>query len=132
MKGFTKVEVSKANKAIDDFLYILKKGKQFVNVGALRFHDRYYVAGGWYTKWRYKGYSEKAFLLAKRGGLFVDYAEMLQFVLDEDELEAVNFYCNNSPYAIEGLKSLCELSLDGTILVDQDMAKFINQFGEKE
>jgi hypothetical protein len=132
LKGFVHVSEYAAQSAIEGFAKKLVDGRALRDNAVQRYYIKYYEAGSWYTKWRYKGITPMEFARkhSPSGAFWGTWADILHTVLNDDEFDLLNWWSWIDKDRTDGLKALINTSQDGKILVDQDMAQFINKYGE--
>lgn len=137
MKGFVYVSEYDAQSAIDGFIKKLSDGKALRDEGVRRYYEKNYTLAiknkrFSYTRWRYKSLTPIEFARkhSPYNVLWCTWADILQKVINKDEQDLLDWWSYRTKEDINGLKALISTSIDGKILVDQDMAKFIKYYGD--
>lgn len=136
MKGFVYVSEYDAQSAIDGFAKKLSDGRALRDEGIRRYHEKNYTLATKnkrfsYTRWKYKDLTPMQFAKkhSPNGAFWGTWADILHTVLTEEELDLLYWWSYIDKDKTNGLKALLSTSVDGKILVDQDMAQFINNYG---
>lgn len=128
MKGYVKVTLEQMQEAIDGFIKRYNKGKELVDQGVVRYHERFYTEeGNWYTKWRFKNLSPKEFT-RKDIEMWGYWSDVLYKVMSKGDIEIINFWNTHHLSALDGPKAMVSESCDGFVLVDSEMAKAIQTY----
>lgn len=137
MKGYVYVSEYDAQSAIEGFTKKLSDGRKLRDEGIRRYHQKNYTLATMnkrfsYTRWKYKDLTPMQFakMHSPSGAFWGTWADILQSVLTEVEWDLLHWWSWIDKDKANGLKSLLATSVDGKILVDQDMAQFINKYGD--
>lgn len=137
MKGFTTVSTSSVQSAIEGFANKLVDGRAIRDEGIRRYYEINYTLASKnkrfsYTRWKYKSSTPMEFARkhSPSGAFWGTWADILHTVLNDDEFDLLNWWSWIDKDRTDGLKALINTSQDGKILVDQDMAQFINKYGD--
>lgn len=129
MKGYTTITVHEARSALAVNAERVEQAKALRSDGIKRYYKKFYTEGaGWYTRWRYKNYNDRAFCHAHMGA-FDRWADLLHVVLTREETDLVDWldWGAGSMYASK-LESLVGASSSGTIIIDDQLCKFVSKY----
>ena len=126
MKGFVKVGLPRALKARDNYRGWLDTTETLIDDLIDKYYAQEYPKTFFFMRWLRRKETPKQFL-AGNLGFFCSYDEELYKVATEEECREVRKWCyrhDTSPQSA-AVRKLCSVSQDGFILVDQDVAGFI-------
>jgi hypothetical protein len=129
MKGYTRVGVEKAMSARSAYLKWEQDTKKLVEQKIVEYRDQEYPKLWVVSRWLRKNQTPKQFLLDDLK-MFDDYSDKLYKVCTGEECSQIYKWCwCSSTNAISAtIRKLCNASSDGWILVDQDIAGFIEEY----
>lgn len=129
MKGYTTITVNEARSALAVNAEGVEQAKALRSDGIKRYYKKFYTEeAGWYTRWRYKNYSDLDFCRAHMGA-FDQWADLLHVVLTREETDLVDWldWGAGSMYASK-LESLVGASSSGTIIIDDQLCEFVSKY----
>lgn len=127
MKGYVNVPRQDLLSAIIGFQMKKDSGAEIRGEAIARFYEKNYVNGSWFTRWRYKDKTPYQFAIANIG-MYESFDDLFYEVLDEKELDLLTWYCYIDNRRADPLIALYKAGYEDDVLVDQDMAKFINHY----
>lgn len=129
MKGYTTITVAEAQSALDVNAERKEKAQQLRSDGIARYYKKFYTdEAGWYTRWRHKNSSDIEFCHSRMGA-FDRWSDLLYVVLTREETDLVDWLDWGAGYIYaEKLKSLVGASSSGSIMIDDELCKFVNKY----
>jgi hypothetical protein len=126
MKGFVKVDKSDLLSAIIGFELRLEDGKKIRDKGIKDFYGLNYNTSGALYKWLHRNTSPHEFAINHMD--FCDnWSDVLHSVLSAEEIEELEWWCWTHKDKADPVKALYKAAMEDGVLVDQDMANFINK-----
>lgn len=128
MKGYAKVEVVRAMQARDNYIKFMDKMDKVFPEYVQRYYDQEFPKLSAIGKWLRRNKTPAQFLSEMLG--WNAYSDQLYKVLNDTELNDLDLYSGryNTNEVSRTVRKLCYSSSDGFILVDQDIAEFIEKW----
>lgn len=129
MKGYTTITVDEAKSALAVNAVRKEQAQALRSEGIKRYYKKFYTdEAGWYTRWRYRNYSDIEFCHVNMGS-FDRWADLLHVVLTREETDLVDWldWGAGSRYA-DKLEALVGASSSGTIMIDDELCKFASKY----
>jgi len=131
VKGYVNVELSQLQEAILGYEEKRVEGKNLRDKGIDLFYEKYYVNGSYLTKMLNRNKTKMQFARSRLGP-FSSWDDLLFEVLSDEEMNKLSWWVyNNTDYKIRPLKSLSSQCSTGFVLVDHEMASFIENCRRK-
>lgn len=128
MRGYAKVEVVRALQARENYIKFMGDVEEKFLEYVQRYYDQEFPKLGRFDKWLRRNQTPGQFLSSMLG--WNSYSEQLYKVLNREELNNVCIFSNrhNTNPTSAAIRKLCYASSDGLIMVDQDIAGFIEKW----
>lgn len=127
MKGFVKVDRTDALSAIIGFEVRYKFGGELLNKGIELYYDKKFKEQSRITQWWNRHLTKRQFA-RKQYNTWGTWSDILYIVLTSEECDELDWWCWTHKSDVNPIKSLYKASCEEYILVDQDMAAFINKY----
>lgn len=128
MRGYAKVEVVRALQARENYIKFMDTMEEKFPEYVQRYYDWKYPQLNFIERWIRRNNCPVEFLCIDCG--WDGYSRPLRKVLTDVELEGVRVYedRHNINKISAAIRKLCYASSDGLIMVDQDIAGFIEKW----
>lgn len=131
MKGYVEVDNQLVRKAVDNWKKKREAGSKVLNSAIEAFYDKYYTRGSSFHRWWNRKHTPDSYILSQTP-LFGFYSEVMHDVLSrEDRRTLMRWEMGYGRSEAASCSALLKAGVGETLLLDQDLCKFVNEHKEE-
>lgn len=132
MKGFVEVDRSVVEQALFNFKKKREEGSEVLDSAIKEFYSKYYIQGSSFHRWWNRKHTPDSYAL-NQIPLFGYYSEVMYDVMSGTERRLLQWWELGTGRAeANACSALLKASSIPTLLLDQDLCKFVNEYKEEK